>query len=361
MMTDKNESILIRMTELSDEVCFIYDSNEKMFVHVNEAFTVVTHMDREILFKDPKSLLKILHKEDAGYIKEKFLNLLKKKESSLLYFRIIRGDDQVRWIRLKIYPIIENGQILYITGTGEDDTARRMSLLSMEKINAWKNASLEILSHDLRGPIGAIKMLASIINKKLPTNPDIHKLTSMIEDIAKRNIELIQGLLSRETLNTHDVQIRKERLDVVWEVNQALEMYMRAQINIKKKISFTHAQDKLYVALDSLKFLQIINNLVSNAMKFTGDNGQIKIHIEKLETTFLLTVEDDGIGIPKSMQAFLFRKYTEAGREGVDGEKSVGLGMWIVKSIIEEHQGKVWFETEVNSGTTFYVEIPLGL
>lgn len=79
-----------------------------------------------------------------------------------------------------------------------------------------------------------------------------------------------------------------------------------------------------------MKFLQIVNNLVSNALKFTGENGLIIIPLEQLEDSFLLRVEDDSVGSPKSMQPILFKKYTAAGRKGVEGEESVGLGMWIV-------------------------------
>jgi two-component system sensor histidine kinase VicK len=84
------------------------------------------------------------------------------------------------------------------------------------------------------------------------------------------------------------------------------------------------------------------------------------VHLEKLENSALLTVEDNGIGVPLKLQPFLFKKRTEAGRTGINGEKSVGLGMWIVKSFAEAHGGRVWFESEEQKGSKFYVEIPLG-
>jgi two-component system sensor histidine kinase VicK len=354
-------SILGQMMELTEEIVFIYNVEKECFDHVNDAFTEITQIDSAALFNQPHFLFDVIYAEDRAYVKEKISNLLKNETLSILTFRIIRADQQLRWIKFKIYPIIEDGNIGYITGMGEDDTVRRASLMSMEKISAWKNASLEIVSHDLRGPIGTMKMLASVINKKLPDQPEIQKLTSLIEEIANRNIELIKVLLSKETFESHEVQIRKERLDVVWEINQALKMYVEAQNNIKRTIVFTHSHKKLYAELDSLKFLQIVNNLVSNAIKFTEENGQIKIHVEKLEDAFLLTVQDNGIGIPKTLQPVLFKKYTEARRDGLNGEESVGLGMWIIKSLVEEHRGTIWFETQERLGTTFYVKISLGL
>ena len=100
--------------------------------------------------------------------------------------------------------------------------------------------------------------------------------------------------------------------------------------------------------------------MVSNAIKFTGENGRIKVHIEQLEKTFLITVTDDGIDIPKKLQPILDNKYTQAGRSGLEGEESVGLRMWIVKTLTEAHNGKVWFESAPKKGSKFYVEIPLG-
>jgi two-component system sensor histidine kinase VicK len=149
-------------------------------------------------------------------------------------------------------------------------------------------------------------------------------------------------------------------LDVVWEISQAMEIYLKSQKNIHKHITFTHSHPYVYAEIDSMKFLQIINNLVSNAIKFTKDEGKIHVHLEKLEKTFLITVTDNGIGIPKNLQPIIFKKYTKAGRIGIKGEESVGLGMWILNSLTEEHGGKVWFESEAKKGTTFYVEIPLG-
>ncbi|MEJ7560020.1 MAG: ATP-binding protein [Pedobacter sp.] len=361
LMDSNTSSIFGKMIELSEEIVFIYNIEKRCFDHVNEAFAEITQMDSAALFENPQLLFDFVHIEDREYIQEKINSLLQNKNLSVLTFRIIRADQQQRWIRVKFYPIIENDIIVYITGIGEDDTVRRASLLSMEKINAWKNASLEIVSHDLRGPIGTMKMLASVINRKLPDNPEIHKLASMIEEIANRNIELIKVLLSKETFESHEVQIRKERLDVVWEINQALEMYIKAQDDIKRVITFTYSHKKVFAELDSLKFLQIVNNLVSNAIKFTDENGQIKLHVEKLEDAFLFTVQDNGIGIPIHLQPLLFKKYTEAGRDGLKGEESVGLGMWIIKSMVEEHGGTIWFETKERLGTTFYVKISLGL
>lgn len=352
--------ILNKMTDQADEICFIFDVTEKCFQYVNGAFETVARRPRKELFDHPQLLFKIIDKEDRPYVRQRLKFLLTHKGSSLLDFRICRPDETERWIRLKVYPILEGAKVAFLAGIAEDDTARKSSIFNMQKINGWKDANLEILSHDLRGPIGTVQMLSSIIARKLPENLEVQKLAQGIEDISKRNIILIQNLLSREGIDTAGVEISKERLDVVWEIHQALDIYMLSQENIKRIITFTHSHDQIYAEVDSMKFLQVINNLVSNAIKFTSEHGNISVHIEMLEQTFLVTVQDDGVGIPKKLQPILFRKYTKAGRTGMAGEESIGLGMWIVKTLTEAHGGKVWFETEIKKGTKFYVEVPYG-
>jgi two-component system sensor histidine kinase VicK len=359
MSYDKRQ-LLKEMTDQSDDIYFLYNVIEKRFDYINTAFEIITKRSCEDLIEKPKNFLKAIHEQDLSYVEAAFNQLTSKKSRSLLNFRICHPDGNERWIRLKVTPNIKDGKILYLSGMGEDDTARKTSIFNMQQVNGWKDANLEILSHDLRGPIGTVQMLTSIINKKLPDQPELHKLTKMISDISKRNIDLIQTLLKKEFLSTAAVEISKERLDVVWEINQALDIYLLSQENIKKDIKFTHSAASIFAEVDSMKFLQIINNLVSNAIKFTDDDGKIKIHVEKLDTTFLVKVNDNGIGIPKNLQPILFEKYTKAGREGLEGEESVGLGMWIVKTLTEAHEGKVWFESESKNGTTFYVEFPLG-
>jgi two-component system sensor histidine kinase VicK len=360
VINDDNLEVLKVLMRRANEVFFVFNVDQLRFTYVNEAFQTITKRESKELLNHPKHLLKIIHKEDIGYVRQSFKVLLENSARTVIDFRVCRPDKIERWMRVKVYPVVKAGKVEFLTGTAEDDSARKASIFNMQKVNGWKDSNLEILSHDLRGPIGTVRMLSSVIGKKMPDNKDILKMTQLIEEISKRNITLIQNLLSREALDTAEVEISKERLDVIWEVHQAMDIYIDSQNDLNKHITYTYSHDHIYADLDSMKFLQIINNLVSNAIKFTGENGRIKVHIEQLEKTFLITVTDDGIGIPKKLQPILFNKYTQAGRSGLEGEESVGLGMWIVKTLTEAHNGKVWFESAPKKGSKFYVEIPLG-
>jgi two-component system, OmpR family, sensor histidine kinase VicK len=356
-----NESAVIQKLVTHSEECFlVYNIGEKRFSYANAAFEEITHFSRRQLLEDPGSMIEAIHQDDREMAVRIFGNLLRKTSPTLLEFRIFRPDKTERWIRMKVYLVPEDDRPGYLTAIMTDDTARKTSLFNMQKITGWKDSLLEIMAHDLRGPMGIVRMLASAINAQPDANknPMILKWTKMIHDITQRNIDLIASMLKKETLEQANAATSMERIDLVWEIGEIMKMYVNSTAMAARQITFTHSHESIFALADSVKFIQIINNLVSNALKFTRDDGHICVHIEKLDNTASISVADDGIGIPRKLQPFLFNKHTKAGRTGLDGQESVGLGMWIVKALTDAHGGRVWVESEENEGTTVYVEIP---
>lgn len=117
-------------------------------------------------------------------------------------------------------------------------------------------------------------------------------------------------------------------------------------------------QKAIFFEIDEPKFMQAINNLLSNAIKFTPDGGVINLRLEERADKVLIQVEDNGIGVPDHLQEKIFEKFSKARRPGLKGEPSTGLGMSIIKTIIEWHGGRIWLESEENKGTTFFIELP---
>jgi two-component system, OmpR family, sensor histidine kinase VicK len=171
-------------------------------------------------------------------------------------------------------------------------------------------------------------------------------------------MQLIQDFIKQEFLESANVEVIKRRVDLVQAIRECMEEYQLAPATLGKTFHFHPASEKIYLELDDNKFMQAINNLISNAIKFTPDGGEITVALEEKEAAVFITVADTGIGIPAKYHATLFDKFTTARRTGVKGEPSVGLGMSIIKTIVEWHQGHIWLESQENQGTTFYIEIP---
>ena len=175
-------------------------------------------------------------------------------------------------------------------------------------------------------------------------------------------MQLIQDFMKQEFLESINIELIKRRVDLVQTIRESIEEYQLTEEKTGKTFRFRTSSEPIYMYLDDYKFMQAINNLISNAIKFTPDGGEIVVDVEdkekEKEKAVLITIADTGIGIPEKYHATLFEKFTRARRTGIKGEPSVGLGMSIVKTIVEWHQGKIWFQSQENKGTTFYLEVP---
>lgn len=124
-------------------------------------------------------------------------------------------------------------------------------------------------------------------------------------------------------------------------MKELIGQYENSSDKIYKNFRFNVSSEKIYVNIDAYKFSQAVNNLISNAIKFTKDGGTIILSLEERSESVLISVADDGIGIPVEYHENLFEKFTEARRPGLKGEPSVGLGMSVIKTIVEWHGGKI--------------------
>jgi two-component system sensor histidine kinase VicK len=117
----------------------------------------------------------------------------------------------------------------------------------------------------------------------------------------------------------------------------------------------------LFINLNQNKFSRVLNNLLGNAIKFSHRKQQILVSadVQTERGTIIIKVQDSGIGIPEDLKSMIFDKFTKAGRKGTEGEKSLGLGMSIVKRIVELHNGRIWMESKENIGTTIFIELNL--
>lgn len=306
----------------------------------------------------PRVLLRMVHPNDRKYILSKLQDSIKGETVTDIEFRVTHGNNQ-RWLRMTPYLVQENGETVLI-GKAEDFTVSKANIEVINNHTQKKNSILNILAHDLAGPIGTIKNLSALLERETVhlQNPKIDRYLAMIADISKSGIKLVQEFLDQEFLESVSVQLLKKRVELVYKTQASTEKYFAMQEILQVKFVCEANKEHIFVEIDEDKFMQVINNLISNALKFTPDGGTIKLHIQENKKDVLITVADNGIGIPQQHQATLFEKFSNARRTGIRGEHSTGLGMHIIKTIVDWHQGKLWFESEENKGTTFFIQLP---
>jgi two-component system sensor histidine kinase VicK len=346
--------------DLADDVYFIYDTSASRFSYIGPSFEKVWSRSHEAYVHNAEALIETVHPEDRTYVLDFIKRAYHEHKTAKIEFRILHGEDVKKYILLKVFPLTDNSNQHFIAAIATDITVTKSNILYAEKINARKNSTLEVLAHDLKTPIGMINMMAAAIQQlpKVKTDDTIVKYVELIQGLCKRNIELIRDIVNQEFLESAQVDLRKERADIVFGISDIIENYKRSSDIIMKEFRLSSTAEKLYLQFDTLKLMQVFNNLISNAIKFTYDNGIIEVDITEEAQSVRITVRDNGIGIPEEMHAVLFEKFTPARRVGLKGEKPVGLGMSIIKTIVELHGGQIWFDSQVNIGSTFYITIP---
>lgn len=348
------------ITQQTKQVFFIYNLNSLEVEYVNGAFEAVFGRQREEFRRSPQSLMERVHPEDRVYVEEMVKQIDQEDEKKNCEFRLLFEDGTIRWICLTAYTYRNEARERLVTGFVEDITKSKEYTFNLLKFNSKKDSTLEILSHDLASPMNNLQGLARLVAKHTESYGDtqLKEMLEMMQETCKRGVELIRDFVAGEFLESSNVDLKKQRVDIVEKVRIVIDNYRQGEGVIPKVFHFSASRKKIFLYADDMKFMQVINNLISNAIKFTPDGGVIATRIEDQSETVLITVGDNGIGIPEHLQAGLFEKFTKARRPGLKGEKSTGLGMSIIKTIVEWHGGKIWFKSKQGEGSTFSIQIP---
>lgn len=350
-------NLLKEAIKLSDKAVFTFDVESGKFLYLNSEFERIVELPMASV--NPTSLIDKIHPDDRGYLLENYREIISGIKKQDIEFRIENQSGAQKWLNLSAQSFQE-AETTVIVGLLEDISKWKKQEKLLQKFASKKNSILEILSHDLAGPLNNIKGLSSAIAEELQGHklPQLDKMVKMIEDTSERSINLIRDFVQYEFLESENSTLVKERVDLVERLKFIIDQYKNSEKDIKKTFQLNTSADPILVEIDPYKFSQVINNLISNAIKFTADDGKITVTLEDKENSVIVSVADNGIGIPKKYHENLFQKFTKARRSGLKGEPSTGLGMSIIKTIVEWHGGKIWFESKVDEGSKFYIEIP---
>lgn len=226
----------------------------------------------------------------------------------------------------------------------------------IEKANIFKNQVLGTVAHDLRNPIAAVESLAMMMELE-DIDEDTQENLTMMRDSCVKARTIIDDLLEaarhegNANFDTHRTELNQ--------LLQGLIDIWKMQLGGKNSVVLVSDVKNIYALINHEKFPRVIDNLVSNALKFSKDTDKIEIQLSRIKERVIIKVKDQGLGIPKEMIATLFERFSGAGRTGLKGEQSTGIGLSIVKDIVESHGGKISAQSIEGKGSTFIIELPL--
>ena len=247
-----------------------------------------------------------------------------------------------------------------------EELARRASLAvdnarlfhEAQQATRARDEMLSVVAHDLRNPLNTIVMSASSLLELLPATPPLlRRNAEILRRAADRMNRLIQDLLEVRRIETARLVVEPREVAVSALVDEAMEMLRPLATAASTQLTADVPAELPRVLADAGRILQVLSNLVGNAIKFTPAGGSITVSAARAGDEIRLAIADTGPGIAADQLPHVFGRFWQANR---GDRRGIGLGLAIAKGIVEAHGGRIWVESQVGSGSRFYFTLPIG-
>jgi signal transduction histidine kinase len=227
-------------------------------------------------------------------------------------------------------------------------------------MNDEKNEFMGIVAHDLRSPLGVMKGFAEmIVEEPEMGRPEVEDCAIRIRDVSARMAEMVQNLLDANRIERGEMKWNFAPTDLGPVIDSVAETLRTRAAAKQQTIHLEKESCPIIATVDPSLMVQVLENLVSNAVKYSPAGKSIFVGLKRTPEGARCEVRDEGPGLNADDQKKLFGKFARLSAKPTGGEHATGLGLSIVKRIVEAMSGKVWCESQPGHGATFVVELPI--
>ncbi len=345
VMGSQREKLQFIIDNLPDGV-IMYDTNDNSILINPRAKSMISRREiREITKTDIEKRLNL-----------DFLLLRKETENNLLLrkeMKLNMGDDDI--ILEANISNLENpdGLTQGLVMVFRDVTAER-------KLDQLKKEFISNVSHELRTPTATIKEFISILNDEIggPLTNEQREFTEIMSNNIDRLLRLIENLLSMSRSDSGDLKVDKDHFDLNARIRKyypSFKMQLKKK-NIKLKLKLSENTLEIFADQDSV--IQMLTNLIDNAMKYSFENTEVTIGVEDKNSDVLIWVKDQGRGIHPEKHEDIFKRFYRIESKKEARQQGAGLGLPIIKELVKLHNGKIEVDSDIDKGTTFFITLP---
>jgi len=309
-----------------------------------------------------------IHPEDIETVTKNFNDSVSKGKNIDLIYRIKRTDGEVRYVHSIAQPIknrknkVTNliGSLRDITDQKLAEDAIRNSEKKLRELNATKDKFFSIIAHDLKSPFQGLLGYSTLLCDEIESlsKDDISQISKGLRETVSKQLDLLKNLLDWARIQTGTLKIEQSVFPLSLTITYVLEL-LKETASLKK-INFICDNNKNYlIRADENMIRAVLQNLISNAIKFSHHGSSIMIESECIDDFIKLSVIDNGIGISSSVLNDLFRIDNHHTTTGTANEKGTGLGLVLCKEMVELNGGKIWAESTEGKGSNFCFTIPI--
>ena len=305
--------------------------------------------------------VEMVHPEDRVYALRSFREGLKTLKPMNSEYRIRTHEGQWRWTNLRAVPLLdEEGKVRCWVGMNIDITDRKCAEESLKQANRAKDEFLAILAHELRNPLAPLSNGLELLKLGAGDTEAVRHALAMMDRQLRQLIRLTDDLLDVGRINSGKVELRRERLVLADVLRQAVETSQPVIDASANELSVELPPEPILLNGDATRLSQVFSNLLNNAAKYSPEGAPISLRAERQGESVVVRVRDAGLGIPPEMLQRVFEIFTQVDRSLEKARGGLGVGLSLVRGLIELHGGTVEARSAGSGqGSEFVVRLPL--
>jgi two-component system CheB/CheR fusion protein len=351
-----SEALFRTLGEASPMVISLTDS-EGRIRYVSPAWTELSGRPAEDFLRG--DWRQAIHSDDLPVVAEAWKRAKAERSGYECEFRARAADGSYRWMLTRARPVGSGGELLWIHCSLDIDD-RKNAEERMREADRRKDEFIATLAHELRNPLAPMRTSLDVLQQLPADAAERPNMMAIIDRQVTHMTRLVEDLLEVSRITRGMIELRKEFIDLGAVVRHCAEAAAPMVAAGEQTLALDLPDEPLPVAADPVRLSQVITNLLSNACKYTDQRGRIMVCARREDGAAVLQVRDDGLGIPEDMLARVFEPFTQIDRSFGRARGGLGIGLTLVKQLVEMHGGSVTAESGgEGQGALFTVRLPV--
>ncbi len=357
----ESEQRFRQLAENIDEVFWMADPKTTEILYISPAYEQVWGRSCQSLYDQPRSFLDAVHPDDRERVRFAALEKHGRGEPTDEEYRVVRPDGSVRWVRDRAFPVRDaRGQVYRMVGIAEDVTEKRRAEEALREADRRKDEFLATLAHELRNPLAPVRNALQIMRLAGTNGQAVEQARAMMDRQVGQMVRLIDDLLDVSRITRGKLALRRERVDLAAAVNCAIETASPLIEAAGHELTVSLPPGPVHLDADPTRLAQVFGNLLANAAKFTDRGGHIRLTAERQGSDVVVSVKDNGIGIPADRLPRLFEMFSQVAPALERSQGGLGIGLSLVKGLVGMHGGSVEARSDgPGKGSEFIVRLPV--
>jgi PAS domain S-box-containing protein len=357
----ESEERFRQMAENIDDVFWMLDPSTDQLLYVSPAYRRLWGDAAPAPVPGSGHWAGHIHAEDEAAVETAYRALAGGTPYEIEY-RIVRPDGDTRWVAERAFTVRDTRDRIYrLAGIVNDISERKANEMMLRDADRRKDEFLAMLAHELRNPLAPIRNAIELLDpSRAPAPQDFETMRAVIGRQVRHLSRLVDDLLDVARITQGKITLRQENVSLAAAIEAAIETVAPALDKKAHTLKTEMPDDSLYVIGDGVRIAQVLGNILSNAVKYTPQGGEILIDVRESDEVVQIAVRDNGVGMSAETIPVIFELFVQSQNSLERSEGGLGIGLPLARTLVELHGGQLEaFSGGPGHGSEFIVSLPL--